>query len=243
MLALAVADGHLANAGAVPGGQGGNKAVQLAVERDLLYYVAAVPFERGAEVVDTDPAQLGHQPVGAARGDAAQPQVVQPALAPAADDVVSVGQLLQELGDVVGVVLQVPVHGDDELTLGMVETGGQGGSLAEIAAQLHHYHPAVHGGDLFQQAEGGVAAAIVHEYQLKALAGGFHHSFQTVVKDGDVFLFVVERNHDGIFDHGEVYRLYPAAAHNRGTFSADPPELARARVVHLGEPGTPSPPV
>ena len=99
--------------------------MHLAVQRVLAPYVAAVGLEGGAEVVDLYPTQLSHQPIGAARGDAAHPQVVEPALAPAADDVVALGQFLQELRDIFGIVLQVAIHGDDVLALGMVEAGGQ----------------------------------------------------------------------------------------------------------------------
>jgi len=64
-------------------------------------------------------------------------------------------------------VLQVAVHGDDELALGVVEAGGKGRGLAEIAAQFDDHHAAVHGGDLAEQGEGGVARAVVYKDQSK----------------------------------------------------------------------------
>ena len=59
-----VGDGNLADAGAVPGGQGGNEAVHLSVERDVLDDLAAIGLEGGAEVVDVDVAEDRHDPVG-----------------------------------------------------------------------------------------------------------------------------------------------------------------------------------
>ena len=100
--------------------------MQLTVERHLLKDVAAVGLEGGAEVVDIDAAQFGHQPVGTTRRNAAQPEIVDALLAPSADNVVAFGNFLQEARDVGGIVLQIAVHGDDVFAAGVVETGRQG---------------------------------------------------------------------------------------------------------------------
>jgi len=63
-----IGDGDLADAGAVPGGEGGDEAVHLAVEGDVLDDLAAIGFEGGAEVVDIDVAEDGHDAVGDVRG-------------------------------------------------------------------------------------------------------------------------------------------------------------------------------
>ena len=78
-------------------------------------------------------------------------------LAPSADDVVSRGDLFQEQRDVVGIVLQIAVHGDDVLAAGMIETGGKAGGLAEVAAQLDDGDAAVDSRDFTQHGEGVVA--------------------------------------------------------------------------------------
>ena len=57
VLARGVGDGHLADAGAVPGGERGDEAVHLAVERNVLDDFAAIGLEGGAEVVDVDAAE------------------------------------------------------------------------------------------------------------------------------------------------------------------------------------------
>src|SRR5215469_12509821 len=195
-LTVDVANGHLADGSAMPGRQRGNKAVQLAVEWNLLENVAPVGFEGGAEVVDVHPAQPGHQPIGAARWDSAQPEVINPLLAPAADDVISFGNFLQKDGNIGRIVLQVSIHGDDVIALRMIEARRQRGSLPEIAPQAHYGDAAVDRGDLAQQVKGTVARAIVHQDNLEALPVGLHDRFQPVIQVGDILLFVMQRDDD-----------------------------------------------
>ena len=52
--------------------------------------------------------------------------------------VVSFVDFFQEQGDVGGVVLQVAVHGDEDVAGGEVDAGLEGGGLAEVAAQANH---------------------------------------------------------------------------------------------------------
>src|SRR5215472_10904783 len=95
--------------------------MQFTVERDLLENIAPIGFERGAKIVNVDSAELGHEPVRAARGDAPQPEIVDALFAPAAYDVVTLGDFFEEDRNVAGIVLQVSVHGDDEFAACMIE--------------------------------------------------------------------------------------------------------------------------
>jgi hypothetical protein len=99
-------------------------------------------------------------------------------------------------------VLEIAVHGEDVVALGVVEAGGEGRGLAEVAAKLDNENAAVYGGDLFKQTVGPVAGAIVDEDQFEGFANLLHYRFETVVEGGDVLLFIMERNDDGIFRHG-----------------------------------------
>ena len=180
----------------------GNKAMQLAVERHFLHHLAPIGLEGGAEVVQLHAAQLGHQPVGDLGRNPPHDKVINALLAPAADDVVSLAQLLQEHGNVVGIVLQVAIHGDDVFAFSMIETGRQRGGLPEVAAQFDHYDAPVHRGNLLQHPEGIVVAAVVHEDQLERLVGGFHNHLEAVIELGYVLFFVVEGYDDGVLKHG-----------------------------------------
>ena len=179
----------------------GMKRCKLAIERNLLQNVAAIGLKSRAEVVDVNAAQLGHHPVGDAGWNTPHPEIVDADFAPSADDVVAGGNLFQEQRNVGGIVLQVAIHGDDVLAAGMIETCGQAGGLAEVAAQFDDRHAAVHSGDLAQHGEGVVVRAIVHQNHLECLAAGFHHRFQAVVEVGDIFLLVMQRYDDGILGH------------------------------------------
>ena len=75
--------------------------------------------------MDVHSAQLRHQPVGAARGNAAQPKIVDALLAPAADYVVALRNLFKKQRNVSRIMLQVAVHCDDVFAAGVIEAGGQ----------------------------------------------------------------------------------------------------------------------
>ena len=98
-------------------------------------------------------------------------------------------------------MLQIAIHGNQIFTGGMIEPGGQGRGLSEVAAQLHHDHTAVDRGDILQRLEGAIAAAVIHENQLKVFTGGFHDGLQPVVKLGAVLFLVVKWDNNRVFDH------------------------------------------
>src|ERR1700719_5305737 len=87
--AVHVVNGHFADRCAMPRCQGGNEAVQFAVERHLLEDVAAISLKSSAEVVDVDAADLGHHPVGDARWDAGHPEIIDTQFATYGDYVVA----------------------------------------------------------------------------------------------------------------------------------------------------------
>src|ERR1700686_3102956 len=121
--------------------------MELPIERDLAENFAAIRFKCTAQLMDIDAAQLGHQPVRASRREAAKPEIIDARLAPAADDVIALSNFFEEQRDVGGIVLQIAVHGDDVFAAGMVESGGQAGGLAEVAAELDYRNPAINGCD------------------------------------------------------------------------------------------------
>ena len=160
--------------------------------------------------MQVDAAEFGHQPVGDLRRQSPHDEVVDALLAPAADDVVTLAQLVEEQRNVVGIVLQIAVHRDDVFALSVVKARGERRGLPEVAAQLYHHNAAIDTGDLLQQPEGVVAAAVIHKHQLERLAGCFHDRLQPVVQLGDVFFFVVEGYDDGILKH-RLFIITPAS--------------------------------
>ncbi len=57
-------------------GEGGDEAVVVAVECDVVEEVAAVGFEGGAEVVDIDAGDFSDEEVGEFGGDASEEEAV-----------------------------------------------------------------------------------------------------------------------------------------------------------------------
>src|ERR1700688_4064499 len=175
--------------------------MQFAIERYLLQDLAAISFEGGAEVVNIDAAQFGHEPVRNARGDATHPEIIDANLAPAADDIVTGRNLFQKHWNVGRIVLQIAIHRDDVFATRMVETGGQSGGLAEVAPELDHGDPAIDGSDFAQHGEGVIAGAIIHQHDFKGLASRLHYRLQAVIEIGDVLLLVMQWDDYGIFRH------------------------------------------
>src|ERR1035438_47825 len=197
--------------------------MQLSIERNLPEDLAAISFERGAKIVNIDAAQLGHQPVGAARRNAPQPEIVDPILAPSADDVVALGNFLEEYRNVGRIMLQVAIHGDNVLAAGVVESSGQSGRLPKIAAQLHDGHSAIDGGNLAQQRKRAVDGTVIDQHHLKRLSARLHHGLEPRVEVGDVLLLVVEGHYDGIFEHS-TFNYTAAGRKNRSaSCGADTP--------------------
>src|ERR1700735_2620277 len=155
--AVQVADRNLADRRAKMTGECRNEAMHLAVERNILNHLAAIGFECGSEVVDGNTGETRHDPVGSGRGNAAQDEVIDANFAPAGDDVVTLIKLFNKGGNVIGIVLKVAIHGQDEFARGMVKAGRKGRGLSEIAAQLNDQNTAVYGCDLLQQLIGAVA--------------------------------------------------------------------------------------
>src|SRR5208283_2224627 len=120
---------------AIPRGQCRDEAVKLSVEWNLSQDFAPVSLTSCAKVVDVNAAQFRHEPVGAARRNAPQPEIIDAILAPSDDNVVTLGNLLQEQRDIGRIVLQVAVHGDDVFPAGMVKSSSQAGGLTKVAAQ------------------------------------------------------------------------------------------------------------
>ena len=106
-------------------------------------------------------------------------------------------------------MLQIAVHRQDDFTRRMVKACRQRRSLPKVPPQLDHQHAAVHRGYLFQQTVRPVARAVIHKYQLKALADDLHHRLQAVVERRHVLFLVMKGNDDGILRHIPFGRRLP----------------------------------
>src|SRR4029077_310631 len=111
-----IADRYFYDLGSVPGGKRGNEAVHFTVQPDIFDNFAAVNLEGRTEIMNINAEKFGHHPVGDARRNAAQEEIIDTFLAPAADDVAARGfERLEHGGNVIRVVLKVAVHGNDDI--------------------------------------------------------------------------------------------------------------------------------
>ena len=91
-------------------------------------------------------------------------------LFPAAYHVIPLIEFGQQRRYFFGVVLQVGVHGDNDVPVRQGESGGQGACLAEIAAQPDNVHDAVSFAQGAQDIPGAVGAAVVDEQNAVGVA-------------------------------------------------------------------------
>src|ERR1035441_7704160 len=93
-------------------------------------------------------------------------------------------------------MLQVAIHRDDDVALGFVEAGGEGGGLAEVAAQADHLEVAVGFHQVGQEFETAVVGGVVDEEDFVGALQLLQNRGEAVVQREYGGLLVVDRNHD-----------------------------------------------
>ena len=179
-------------------GQVGDVAVHLAVDFDVLDHVLAIGFQSAVEVVEVvDAAHLSCRGVEEFGGEGFGDGVVAFLLVAAHQVVAFFRNHAVELGDFVGAVLEVGVHGDDHFALCGAETAEEGGTLPVVAAELDAVHRGVLGAEVFDESPRAVGRPIVHKNEFMAEVVVGHDAFDPSVKFGDAFVFVEEGDDDG----------------------------------------------
>src|SRR5262249_8185735 len=100
-----VTDWQFAHAGADPTAQRGQEAVHLAVQGHVLEDLAAVDLQGAAVIVEPHAGDPRDQDVRKPRGESPRPEGIPPVVAPSAHDVVSLLELVDQPGDVRGMLL------------------------------------------------------------------------------------------------------------------------------------------
>jgi hypothetical protein len=115
---------------------------------------------------------------------------------PAHHDIIPLLDLLHEQGNVGGIILQIGVHGDQDLARCMVDACYHGRSLAMIAPELDHTDARINVRQGFTAHESIVRTAIVDEEDLEAPSHGLDGRNDGLVKRLYVVLFVVGGHND-----------------------------------------------
>ena len=155
----------------------GDIAVHLAIDLDALHDLFLVGLQTAVHVVQLDAGDLAGGPVVELGREVLGELVVLAVLLPAAHDVVAVLlDHLVKLRDLVGGVLEVGVHGDDHVALGLLESAVERGGFAVVAAELDAVHGGVGLGEFGDAVPRTVVAAVIHHYHFMAESVRFHHA-------------------------------------------------------------------
>ena len=120
-------------------------------------------------------------------------EIVDALLAPSADDVAASGfEGFEHYRDIVRIVLQVAVHGDNDFAGSVVKTGGERGGLTVIALQTDDGDAGIVEGNLAENLRSRVAALIVHVDEFDGFEAAGHDSGEAGMEFADAFLFVME---------------------------------------------------
>ena len=102
---------------------------------------------------------------------------------------------LDELQDEGGGILQIHVHGNHGIALGLMQACGHGRFLAEVAGQVDQGHAGIAGNGLFDHFTGAVAAAVIDEHDFKPVFEGSQFGIYRA-DEGVYALFLVVNGHD-----------------------------------------------
>jgi len=141
----------------VPGGEGRNEPVQLAVHADVAEHLGPVALEAAIDVVKRHAREPAHHPVEHPRREDLVPGIAPDPLV-AADDVQTAVEGLEKPRNLPGVVLQVGVEREHHVALRPLEARRERRALAEVAPQLDEPHLArVPGGQVRNPLRAAVA--------------------------------------------------------------------------------------
>jgi hypothetical protein len=126
-------------------------------------------------------------------------------VSPSANNVKALFQSLDKLWDIGGIMLQVSVHGDDEVTARGIEAGTQGNGLACVVPQSYDCNSTVYLSDLLKQGKTAVGAAIVYKHTLEGMARRIQRVLEPPVEGRDALALIPERNNYGVSNKSQIF--------------------------------------
>lgn len=196
--ARAMVDLDLPDGESLPAQECEDIAVHFPADVETLYRFMLIDAERAARVVDIVIDEDAAQEPANAR-EYADAVLVAPVLAPAGNHVqIVLAELLDEVGDVLGIVLAVAVHGDNEIAHAGLEPGVKGRGLAVVSVEIND-GGAREGVELSERA---VRTAVVDVDDLVGVRERRDRREDLAVELGDVARFIVDRHNDRNIDMG-----------------------------------------
>src|SRR5579871_3783559 len=125
-------DYDLADREAAGGGKDGDEAVQFSIKPHFAENLGTVPLHPAIVIVQAHTGDRAHEGVKNPAGPNLVPGIVANSL-PTTHDIEPAAQLGDEGWDFLGIILQIGVHGKDEIAPRRMHAGRQSGRLAEVS--------------------------------------------------------------------------------------------------------------
>ncbi len=142
----------------------------------------------------TDPAD---QTIGQVRGEDSGKPGILAVLSPAVDHVETLFELLHDAGDILRIILEIRVQGNDDFPPSIIKPGGNGSGLPKIANKLQDTNPSIQGGQALEFLGAPIGTSIVDEEDFTTGFPGSQASLETIVQRFESLEFVENGNDDG----------------------------------------------
>jgi hypothetical protein len=138
--------------------------------------------------------------------DSGQPGILA-ILSPAVDHVVTLIELLHDAGNILRIILEIRVQGNNDFPPGIIKSGGNGSGLPEIANKFQDTNPLIQGSQSLEFLGTPIGASIVDEENFAAGSPGCQTLVETVVQGPEGLEFIKNGNDNGELKPGFRGRL------------------------------------
>jgi len=167
----------------------------------------SVAFQGTAVVVQTDSTDPADQTIGQVRGENPGKPGILAVLPPAVDHVVTLFELLHDAGNILRIILEIRVQGNNDCPPGIIKSGGNGSGLPEIANKLQDPNPLIQDSQALEFLGTPIGASIVDEENFAAGSPGDQTLVETVVQGPEGLEFIKNGNDNGELKPGLRGRL------------------------------------
>jgi len=171
--------------------------MHFSVEANVPHDVPPITLQGAAVVVQVDTTDPTDQAIGKVRGKPSGEPAILAVLSPAVDHVVALFELFHDEGDILRVILKVRIQRNDDLSPGVIKSGGNGGGLPEVTNKLEDTHPPIQAGQALEFLGAPIGAAIVDEEDFTTGFPGGQASLEAIIKGFESLKFVENWNDDG----------------------------------------------
>ena len=179
------------------GGHGRYEPVHFRIKRDVLDGVCPVCPQRATRISDTHAGYGCDHPVGKTRGHLASDELVFSVASITEYEGVTFFELAHQHGDVRWIILQVAVHGHQNLATTQLNASDHGWRLAKISPQSDHAQVVEFVTKFAGDIEGCVVAAVIHQDDFAGVFQPAQNALKLVHKRLDVFFFIKQRDDNG----------------------------------------------